>query len=715
MNPLRQRIAKFIGGNGNQQVKNELVNIVDPANSGFRSLGGHRSSVSKDICIDNLDPDESYFGMVFAAVQRRAVAVADYILENMETQRNGVAVVVERKDDNHPYINLLKKNPEFSFYELLQLTSIMLDLTGDSFLGVNRGVRNLKAGGVQVFKTKGFDPLRSYYVTPKVDLDNNLVHWEYRKPKSHIKVTYLPEQMIHIKEVSPFEEILGFGLLDAAQVSAYLDREASEHTAGALKNNLSVAGVLDLDNSVDADVWQNFQQSVDDKYTGKRGSGKPILSNGSGVSFTEMRYDLNKMALETIKNLSREEINAVFGVSKTLLGIEQSGVTRESSKVQRELFNENHVKPRARKIIEALNRDYARFSGKFTTLEIGFKEDADPEKEILKHQSEAVKLDNARKYYELGVSREYIQREVLKIEEENIFDHEPVFNKEQEVVLAPRTQSAEKTTNKVAKESFNDVIQNGFKPAQYNLIIDAQDQLRKDVQKWQKSYLSMYLKSLTATNELDTKQENDLIEDLAKAMSAFNNSIYPLMLKQHGQDNANRFAKKYVETLVKPAHKSSITKRANIIARSHNQTVADQLERLIINAEENGYTRSRVAKEVRDLFANKINTAQATRIAVTETSHAYNETRHIENLDFINRHELQSAKYVWRVNSSNPDAVCQALNGTEIPVEGKYYRPGGSVTAVSSDGKEVKLSTWEHSTGRPPVHPNCMCSVDLQL
>jgi hypothetical protein len=70
---------------------------------------------------------------------------------------------------------------------------------------------------------------------------------------------------------------------------------------------------------------------------------------------------MDKAALDKINQVNLEHLLAVTATSKTSLGIEQSGVTRDTSKVMRDQLTSDAGIPGLTFIIEALNQDYKRY------------------------------------------------------------------------------------------------------------------------------------------------------------------------------------------------------------------------------------------------------------------------------------------------------------------------------------------------------------------
>ena len=94
--------------------------------------------------------------------------------------------------------------------------------------------------------------------------------------------------------------------------------------------------------------------------------GEPIFGNGSWtINYQSMQSNLKDSGLNEISEINRDSLFAVSGVSKTIMGIEQSGTTRETSRVQKDLLIEGQILPRIQLIIDSLNQDYKNNYPKF--------------------------------------------------------------------------------------------------------------------------------------------------------------------------------------------------------------------------------------------------------------------------------------------------------------------------------------------------------------
>jgi hypothetical protein len=115
--------------------------------------------------------------------------------------------------------------------------------------------------------------------------------------------------------------------------------------------------VYSTDVILDNDRFELFKARI--KGTDK---GEPIIANGAGaVNWQSTQIEMDKAALDKVNQVSLDHLLAVTATSKTSLGIEQSGVTRDTSKVMRDQLTSDAGIPLLTFIIEALNQDYKRY------------------------------------------------------------------------------------------------------------------------------------------------------------------------------------------------------------------------------------------------------------------------------------------------------------------------------------------------------------------
>jgi hypothetical protein len=80
--------------------------------------------------------------------------------------------------------------------------------------------------------------------------------------------------------------------------------------------------VGDKDLALDPEAFKNFKARLMNKT-----EGEPVFAVGEGaLSYDDMQTDLNKAALDKVDEVYLNNLIAVTGNSKTMFGIEQSGL-----------------------------------------------------------------------------------------------------------------------------------------------------------------------------------------------------------------------------------------------------------------------------------------------------------------------------------------------------------------------------------------------------
>ena len=144
---------------------------------------------------------------------------------------------------------------------------------------------------------------------------------------------------------------------DAGKDSQFTLKQAGAYTRHSLGSNANAPGIYSTDVILSEDNFNLFKARI--KGTDK---GEPIIANGAGaVKWQSTQIEMDKAALDKVNQVSLEHLLAVTATSKTSLGIEQSGVTRDTSKVMRDQLTSDARIPLLTFIIEALNQDYKRY------------------------------------------------------------------------------------------------------------------------------------------------------------------------------------------------------------------------------------------------------------------------------------------------------------------------------------------------------------------
>lgn len=296
-------------------------------------------------------PEDSYRGYPYAAVQRKGNRVASIAKRNLyvdvtpellqEYQKLG-------KDPIHPYLKLIQESTSFSTKKFWKTISVYLDLAGRYYLGVVRQPTNYGMSYI-----KKFVLLNPFEIRRVIDRNGQVAGYVEYKADGR-KRNWQPHQIITFIEESPFDTSQPWSMVDAAKPAIYTLNQSGDHTRQSLNGNLNAPGIITTDVILDDIDFENFKARI---MAGTK--GEPIFANGAGaVQWQDMQIDLNKAALLDINEINRDEFIAVAGASKTNLGIEQSGTTRETARVQDDNYIRDSIEPRVEDITDVLNLDY---------------------------------------------------------------------------------------------------------------------------------------------------------------------------------------------------------------------------------------------------------------------------------------------------------------------------------------------------------------------
>lgn len=303
-----------------------------------------------------ITPQDMYRGYSFAVIQKRGNKVASLAKTNLKTWANDEVVnLYQEKNETviHPYLKLVEDSTLFSEKQFWKNISVYLDLAGRYYLGA---VRQPMGKSSRLSPIKEFIMLNPYEIKRVVNSQGELAGYIEHKKDGRYREWPI-YQIIEMRELNPFDpDNSQWAIADAAKEAVFTLREGGNYTRESLHGNIDAPGIITTDVILEDEAFANFQARVREHK-----KGEPLFGNGTGaISWDSMQVDLDKAALLDINNMNREELFAVSGTSKTTLGIEQSGTTRETARVQNENFASDTVQPRLEDIIDFLNLDYKK-------------------------------------------------------------------------------------------------------------------------------------------------------------------------------------------------------------------------------------------------------------------------------------------------------------------------------------------------------------------
>lgn len=341
------------------RIKNALAAFKKTENGGPSDASaflryGHGRRMSPTWSTPEISDQDFYTGYGFAVINKRANR--SVVLGKKFLYTDAKEEIIDRANKEgtrviHPYLDLIHNSIDFSERDFWYDISTYLDLEGIYYL---MAVRAVTQGG-RVGRVQRFALLNPYNVRPVVNSKGEL--GGYVEQHNNMQRQIPKEMIIPIRLLNPFDKDKAWSLADAARDSQFTMKQANDFAREAIDGNLNAPGILSSAIELPDDQFDNFVDRVKN-----HGRGEPLFGNGAGtITWTDMQTDLDKAALDKINSINRDVLLAISGLSKTGVGVEESGTGREVSRTQKDDFTENAIMPQIENIIDALNLDYRKY------------------------------------------------------------------------------------------------------------------------------------------------------------------------------------------------------------------------------------------------------------------------------------------------------------------------------------------------------------------
>lgn len=343
----------------NVEIRNRFINAIAAFTKTNNSGGADPNAFLKygkrmpsTWSTPQITDEDFYTGYGFAVINKRANR--SVVLGKKFLYTEAKEDIVDKANEEgtriiHPYLDLIHDSVEFSERDFWYDISTYLDLEGIYYL---MAVRTITGSG-KVGNIQKFSLLNPYWVKPVINSKGELGGYAEANPHKGNRI--IPKEMIiPISLLNPFDPTKTYSLADAARDSQFTMKQANDFARESIDGNLNAPGILSSAIELPDDQFDNFVDRIKN-----HGRGEPLFGNGAGtISWTDMQTDLDKAALDKINSINRDVLLAVSGLSKTGVGVEESGTGREVSRTQKDDFTENAIMPQIENIIDALNLDY---------------------------------------------------------------------------------------------------------------------------------------------------------------------------------------------------------------------------------------------------------------------------------------------------------------------------------------------------------------------
>lgn len=217
------------------------------------------------------------------------------------------------KIPQHPFLDLIRSvNPFSNTFELMCVTTINLELTGNAYwympkgvLGIPEMIWNIPSHWVKIVPSQ-HEFISGYVVTI---------------PNRPTPIPFDESEIVHFKYPSPSDLFYGQGPLWAARLGVDLSNEMRTWGVNFFLNNAQPSGILTTDNSLTEAQYIRLRDQWNEKHKGSKNAGKmAFLENG--LKYQQMGSNVRDARFEQVSGDIRDEILAVFGVPASKLGLE---------------------------------------------------------------------------------------------------------------------------------------------------------------------------------------------------------------------------------------------------------------------------------------------------------------------------------------------------------------------------------------------------------
>lgn len=216
-------------------------------------------------------------------------------------------------DYKHPITALLQKpNPDMGMAEFLQFAITYNPIGGNAYIWKQRSASR-KVVALWIFSDLQITP-----VAGRNTSEGLVRHYEYDPGDGNI--TIIPkEDIIQWKwMIDPEYPFKGIGAIALSAREVDKDSEATAYIFALLKNNAVPPLVVNLEE--DDDSTQEEIDAMGRKWIQKHSKGQPAFI-GAGMKVTQLGYDLNKLAGDSLADVPETRIAANFHVPPSVAGL----------------------------------------------------------------------------------------------------------------------------------------------------------------------------------------------------------------------------------------------------------------------------------------------------------------------------------------------------------------------------------------------------------
>ncbi len=245
-----------------------------------------------------------------------------------------------------------KPNTAMSGFALRELAQTYLDLTGESYLIVQRD-------GRATFPTALW-PARPDRMEPVPGTDKFLAGYIYRGPSGEA-VPLQPDEVLMTKYPNPFDIYHGLGPIQSILVDIDAAKYSAQWNRNFFLNSATPGGVIQVDKRLNDDEWNEFTNRWRESHRGM-GAAHRVAVLEQGATWVPNAHTIRDMDFAGLRNVSRDVIREAFAMHKAILGTTDD-VNRANAQTAQELFEAFLITDRLDRWRDTLNCYYLPLFG----------------------------------------------------------------------------------------------------------------------------------------------------------------------------------------------------------------------------------------------------------------------------------------------------------------------------------------------------------------
>lgn len=248
----------------------------------------------------------------------------------------------------HEMLDTLKYvNEFFTQYTLFERLQANLEMHGNEYWFLERDRKTKKPARIYPLPPSAVRPVvGKYYVQS----------YSYTYNGSTFSLSI--DDVIHFKNYNPSSDVLGLSTLETARVAVETDIFSREYIRRFYYNDATPSGVLSTPDEVNQDTADLIKAKWSESFAGFKKAYKTAVLSG-GLTYTPIAPKQSDMQFVEQSKLSRDDILALFGVPKTIIGIVED-VNYASAKASNYIFSSRTIYPKEKKIVDYLNEFYVK-------------------------------------------------------------------------------------------------------------------------------------------------------------------------------------------------------------------------------------------------------------------------------------------------------------------------------------------------------------------